>query len=67
MLSELKTLELFVPFHERILIGRNPGGIWKKMGKEQIKQKSKVFTVNISINMDNPIILFSSELKTLTL
>ena len=47
MLSELKTLELFVPFHERILIGRNPGGIWKKMGKEQIKQKSKVSTVTI--------------------
>ena len=60
MLSELNTLELCAPFHERILIGRNPVGILKKRGKVWTQQKSKVFTVDISINMENPILKFSA-------
>ena len=41
--------KLCTPFNERALIGRNPVGKSKKRGKERIKQKSKVFTVDIQI------------------
>ena len=37
------------PFNERTVIGRNPVGISRKREKERIKQKSKVFTVDIQI------------------